>query len=72
MDKKSICTTNSLDFTTEIKNLHCFGSITYKNSEKSDNIIAMAEMDGEKNQNYPQRMTMSESVKSGTARPLPI
>ena len=36
MDKESICTTNSIDFTTEIKNLHCYSSITYKNSEKSD------------------------------------
>ena len=44
MDKESICTTNSLDFRAEIKNLHCFGSITYKNSEKTD------KMNGEKSQ----------------------
>ena len=36
IDKESICTTNSIDVTTGIKNLHCFGSITYKNIGKSD------------------------------------
>ena len=37
MDKERMCTTNSLDFTTEIKNVHCFGlTLTYKNSGKSD------------------------------------
>ena len=72
IDKECICTSNGLDFTTEIKNLHCFGSITYKNSGKSDNIGAMAEMDGEKNQHYQKWTTMSERVKSGTARPLLI
>ena len=70
IDKESICTPNSLDITTEIKNLHCFGLITYKNSEKSDNIGAMVEMDGEKNKHYPQWTTTSERVKLGTARPI--
>ena len=31
IDKENISTSNSLDFTQEIKNLHFFGSITYKN-----------------------------------------
>ena len=62
MDKEKMCTTNSLDFTTEIKNVHCFGlTLTYKNSGKSDKYLtAMVDMDGERNQNYPQWKTMSE------------
>ena len=72
IDKESICAKNSLDFTTAIKNLHCFGLITYKSSRKFDNIGAIVEMDGEKNQHYPQWTTTSERVKSGTATPLPI
>ena len=39
IDKENISTSNSLDFTQEIKNLHFFGSITYKNG-KSDKIMA--------------------------------
>ena len=34
------------------------------------NIAALAEMDGEQNQTYPQWTTTSEAVKYGTARPL--
>ena len=34
------------------------------------NIAALAEMDGKKNQTYPQWTTMSQAVNSGTAGPL--
>ena len=62
IDKESICTTNSSDFTTEIKTLLCFGSITYKNSGILTTIAAKAEKNGEKKQNYPHWMTASKSI----------
>ena len=36
MIRKAPVQKKSLDFTTEIKGLHCFGSVTYKNSRKFD------------------------------------
>ena len=71
IDKENISTSNSLDFTQEIKNLHFFGSITYKNMGNLTKLWLqrLAKMDGEKNHNYP-KWTASESLKSGTAGPL--
>ena len=71
IDKENISTSNSLDFTQEIKNLHFFSSITYKNRGNLTKLWLqrLAEMDGEKNQNYP-KWTASESLKSSTAGPL--
>ena len=68
IDKENISTSNSLDFTQEIKNLHFFGSITYKNRGNLTKLWLqrLAEMDGEKNQNYP-KWTASESLKSSAA-----
>ena len=71
IDKESICTSNSLDFTTEIKNT-LIGSITFKKSEKSDNIGPEVEMGCEKNKHYPQWTTTSKRVKYGTSGPLQI
>ena len=71
IDKENISTSNSSDFTQEIKNLHFFGSITYKNRGNLTKLWLqrLAEIDGEMNQNYPKWMA-SETLKSGTAGPL--
>ena len=52
IDKENISTSNSLDFTQEIKNLHFFGSITYKNRGNPTKLWLqrLAEMDGKKHQ----------------------
>ena len=61
IDKENISTSNSLDFTQEIKNLHFFGSITYKNRGNLTKLWLqrLAKKDGEMNQNYP-KWTASE------------
>ena len=71
IDKENISTSNSLDFTQEIKNLTFFGSITYKNRGNLTKLWLqrLAEIDGEMNRNYP-KWTASETLKSGTAGPL--
>ena len=70
IDKENISTSNSLDFSQEVKNLHFFGSITYKNRGNLTKLWLqrLAEMDGTKNQNNP-KWTASEWLKSASAGP---
>ena len=39
MDRESICTSSRFDFITHVYKLHCWGSITSKNSRKYQRII---------------------------------